>query len=186
MSEWNGLDRFIAKIRYKIVEKYVPENGIVCDIGCGQKAEFLLMNSVRIKQGYGFDFKTVDQIRDNIIIRNNKNILGTGLEDKSVDVVFMLALLEHLEDPDIMLAECKRIIKPGGYLVLTTPTRLGKIFLEIMAFRLHIINKDEILEHKHYYTKKEIFELFVRNGFMQYRYKKFTFGVNSMAVAKRS
>lgn len=182
MSKWNALDKFIAQIRYKVVEKYVPVNGIVCDIGCGQEADFLVKNSIRIKRGYGFDFKIEDQIKGNIVIKNNKNMVGTGLDAELVDVVFMIALLEHLDEPNIILAECNRILKKGGKVVLTTPTRLGKIFLEFMAFKLHIINEDEILEHKHYYTKNEIFDLFEKNGFTKYNYKKFTFGVNSMAV----
>lgn len=183
MSEWNALDRFIAKIRYKVVNKYVPVNGVMCDIGCGQKADFLLQNASRIKRGYGFDFKISDQTIGNIIIRNNKNITGTELAAESVNAVFMIALLEHLDNPDVLLTECNRILVPGGYIVLTTPTRLGKFFLEEMAFRWHIINEEEILEHKHYYTKREIFELLEKCGFTNYKYKKFTFGVNSMAVA---
>lgn len=186
MSEWNVLDKFIAKIRYKVVEKYVPVNGIMCDIGCGQKADFLMRSSARIQQGYGFDFKINDQRIGNIIIRNNKQMSGTELDSESVDTVFMIALIEHLEEPSVMLAECNRILKDrGGKLVITTPTRLGKVLLEFMAFRLHIINEDEILEHKHYYTKKELFELFNKSGFSEYKYKTFTFGFNSVSVANK-
>jgi hypothetical protein len=29
-----------------------------------------------------------------------------------------------------------------------------------MAFRLKIINKEEILDHKEYYNKKKVFQLF--------------------------
>lgn len=183
MSDWNRLDRLIAKIRYKVVEKYIPVNGIICDIGCGQEASFLRRNAKKIKKGYGFDFKIKDQMIGNIQIRNNKGMLGIELESESVDVVFMIALLEHLDSPDRMLLECNRILKRGGKVVLTTPTRLGKFFLEFMAFHLHIINEDEILEHKHYYTKKELFDLLAQSGFLKYKYKKFTFGLNSISVA---
>lgn len=39
--EWNKLDQLIADIRYRKIDRYVPESGIVCDIGCGRNAAFL-------------------------------------------------------------------------------------------------------------------------------------------------
>ncbi len=54
---------------------------------------------------------------------------------------------------------------------------------EFHGFRLHIMNEEEILEHKHYYNKKEILSLLKKNGFVDIHYKKFCFGVNSVATA---
>lgn len=45
--------------------------------------------------------------------------------NNSVDGVFMGELLEHLFDTRTILAECFRVIKPGGVLVLTTPNLAG-------------------------------------------------------------
>lgn len=41
-------------------------------------------------------------------------------QDQSVDVVFNTALIEHLCDPDNMLEEIFRILRPGGVIVLET------------------------------------------------------------------
>ena len=106
------------------------------------------------------------------------------IPDNTCDTVFMIALLEHLDDPLYMLEEIYRILNNNGTLVLTTPTRLAKPILEFMAFKLHIINEEEILEHKHYYSKIEILDLCKQAGFSDVHYKKFCFGVNSFSVAK--
>lgn len=38
----------------------------------------------------------------------------------SFDAIFSTQVLEHVEDPDLYLAECRRLLKPGGELLLTT------------------------------------------------------------------
>lgn len=42
-------------------------------------------------------------------------------KDNSFDVVFLLEVLEHLDYPDKALEEIKRILKPGGVLILGVP-----------------------------------------------------------------
>ena len=64
-TNWNILDRVIAKIRYNQVDKYVIENGKIVDIGCGQEGEFLLRHKDRITQGYGLDYKINNHIKCN-------------------------------------------------------------------------------------------------------------------------
>jgi 2-polyprenyl-3-methyl-5-hydroxy-6-metoxy-1,4-benzoquinol methylase len=40
---------------------------------------------------------------------------------ESFDAVALIELLEHLRDPHALLAECRRILRPGGVLMATTP-----------------------------------------------------------------
>lgn len=40
--------------------------------------------------------------------------------DASFDLLFSTQVLEHVEDPDLYLAECRRLLKPGGRLLLST------------------------------------------------------------------
>ena len=42
---------------------------------------------------------------------------------------------------------------------MTTPTRIAKPVLEFLSYRLHLINEDEIREHKHYFNKADIQEI---------------------------
>jgi 2-polyprenyl-3-methyl-5-hydroxy-6-metoxy-1,4-benzoquinol methylase len=45
------------------------------------------------------------------------------LDDASVDVVVSFETVEHVEDPRRFIAECERVLSPGGMLVLSTPNR---------------------------------------------------------------
>lgn len=47
------------------------------------------------------------------------------VEDASVDAVAAIDLVEHIDDPTLaaMLAECRRVLRPGGRLGIYTPDR---------------------------------------------------------------
>jgi len=46
------------------------------------------------------------------------------LQAGSVDVVATLQVIEHLHDQQAFVAECARVLRPAGTLLLTTPNRL--------------------------------------------------------------
>jgi SAM-dependent methyltransferase len=46
---------------------------------------------------------------------------GIPLPDASVDLVNAAEVIEHLYDPDLLVDESARVLRPGGHLVVTTP-----------------------------------------------------------------
>lgn len=52
------------------------------------------------------------------------NLAHLPLAAGSVDVVANFQVIEHLWDQDGFLAECMRVLRPGGRLLCTTPNRL--------------------------------------------------------------
>lgn len=52
------------------------------------------------------------------------NIAYLPVADASIDVVANFQVIEHLWDQDGFLAECFRVLRPGGKLLCTTPNRL--------------------------------------------------------------
>lgn len=59
------------------------------------------------------------------------NLLQLPFDDSSVDVLVSSEVVEHLPDPQPAIKEMWRVLKPGGYVLVTTPnpnnmiTRLG-------------------------------------------------------------
>jgi SAM-dependent methyltransferase len=52
------------------------------------------------------------------------NLVALPLPDAAVDVVLNLQVIEHLWDQPGFLAECARVLRPGGLLVVSTPNRI--------------------------------------------------------------
>jgi len=50
-----------------------------------------------------------------------------SLEDGSFDLVLHSDSLEHIDDPLQALAECYRVLKPGGYCIYTIPIIVGRM-----------------------------------------------------------
>ncbi len=50
--------------------------------------------------------------------------LGSGAYDGAFDLVTLFQVLEHVKDPVAKLRECRKLVKPGGYLVAAVPSAL--------------------------------------------------------------
>ena len=74
-------------------------------------------------------------------------------------------LLEHLENPGRFLAGCRRNLKGGGHLILTTPNPFGLVWQ--LAYLKHRRSYDRIfnLEHTCWYCAQTVRQLLEREGF---------------------
>lgn len=52
------------------------------------------------------------------------NLVDLPLSDASVDVVVNFQVIEHLWDQAAFIAECRRVLRPGGQLLISTPNRI--------------------------------------------------------------
>jgi SAM-dependent methyltransferase len=52
------------------------------------------------------------------------NLAGLPIADSSVDVVVNFQVIEHLWDQIQFLRECRRVLRPGGELLISTPNRI--------------------------------------------------------------
>lgn len=84
--------------------------------------------------------------------------------DEEFQVVLCCEIIEHLtEDPTAMLAEIHRVLKPGGYLVLTTPNILSLNYLLTLARGRNILHPYSGYgvygRHQREYTLSELTDL---------------------------
>jgi 2-polyprenyl-3-methyl-5-hydroxy-6-metoxy-1,4-benzoquinol methylase len=52
------------------------------------------------------------------------NLAALPIRDQCVDVIVCLQVIEHVWDHSQFLRECRRVLRPGGQLVVATPNRL--------------------------------------------------------------
>ncbi|MBM7366866.1 class I SAM-dependent methyltransferase [Gordonia hydrophobica] len=58
------------------------------------------------------------------LIVHQGNLIDLPLADGSVDVVVNFQVIEHLWDQSAFVAECHRVLRPGGVLLMSTPNRI--------------------------------------------------------------
>ena len=156
------------------------------DVGCGWEARLLREVEPYIAQGIGIDFKAPNVQTEKI--RTLQVTLDKTLpfEDTTFDVVTMLAVLEHLAEPEAIVAEVSRVLKPGGVLVGTVPSTWSKPFLEFLSFKLNIINAAEIRDHKRYYNRKILNDFFKKAGFVNFEHHYFQMRMNNFFCVERA
>ncbi|MCM2266172.1 MAG: methyltransferase domain-containing protein [Elusimicrobiales bacterium] len=118
----------------KILGIYDPGPGeAVLDLGCGWGTmEKVLHSRVREITGVDYSAKSIELCErafKGLAAPNVKFVRAdasaTGLDSAAYDTVFCADLVEHLY-PEVfekMLAECRRLLKPGGRLVIWTDCR---------------------------------------------------------------
>jgi SAM-dependent methyltransferase len=77
------------------------------------------------------------------------NLTELPLPDASVDVVVNFQVIEHLWDQSRFVAECARVLRPSGLLMVSTPNRItfspGRD-TPINPFHTRELNADELTE----------------------------------------
>lgn len=111
------------------VRRQVPLRGTVLDFGCGQGflLEKMLARNISC-QGLDFSAGSVDianaRLGKNPLFRGAVRVdaIPAPLAGASFDAVFFVETLEHVlpDELDAVIGELRRLLKPGGHLVVTT------------------------------------------------------------------
>ena len=184
----NVLEPVLSYLRISKVDRYINKNSnpTVLDIGCGQK--HLLLNRIKnnINKGYGIDENITSKSFQNIKIINKNVENGIPFLNNEIDVVTILAVLEHLNNPVFILREIERVLKPRGILLLTVPSSWSKPVLEFLAYKLSIIDPVQIKDHKTYYNYKKLSDIFSKvEGLFIKKHKYFQLFMNNFVLAQK-
>jgi ubiquinone/menaquinone biosynthesis C-methylase UbiE len=127
--------KYERKLLYEILIKYLKKSSSkpvkFLEVGCGTAIDsYILANKIDIEV-WGIDLvrQSIDLAKK--IGKNfNKKIklkIGDGKKmpfaDGEFDMVFSQGLLEHFQDPRSLVKEQIRVLKKGGYLVISVPQK---------------------------------------------------------------
>lgn len=174
------VDKLLSAMRYHRVFKSIPDraNLIALDLGAGKG---VLVEKLRQKNVLSFGVDV--QPSKNVVVADLNNLLP--FKPNSVDIITSLANIEHLSQPQINANEMYRVLKEQGKLILTTPMPMAKPILEFLAFKLKVIDRLEIEDHKQYFSKKTLTVLLQNAGFKNIQFKYFQLGLNGHVVATK-
>jgi len=135
-TEYTPLKQRQAYLEQMIRSLALPRGTKILDVGCGPGQ--LLLNLLR--EGYdavGVDISEgmINEARTLVCANGFPNFDGTSVGDienlkfgdKQFDVVVASGVIEYQNDDDVALAEMKRVLKPGGHLILNVTNQYSYV-----------------------------------------------------------
>ena len=124
---------------YAMIDRALQQRGVksetVVDLGCGVGA----LHSTLAR--YCKNYIGVDAVRyenfpaDASFIEADLNAPRFPIDSQSADLVVAAETIEHLENPRALLREITRVVKPRGWIVVTTPNQLSFLSLGTLALK---------------------------------------------------
>lgn len=153
------------KWMFQTIKPFCKGNILEIGSGLGNISNFFIQNNYSI---------FLSDIRNNYCthleqkFQNNKNLLGIdkiNLVDKDFDelnkklinkfdTVFALNVIEHIEDDNLAIINCKKLLKENGNLIILVP-----------AYQILYNHFDKELFHFRRYQKTELTQIFKKNKF---------------------
>ena len=106
----------------------------ILEVGCGRGATLLDL-AARGAQVVGLDYAqssiaTCETLRSAAGLDGAADFLlgdarALPFDAGSFDLVYSIGLLEHFEQPNVLLAEQRRVLKPGGFLLVQVPQKFS-------------------------------------------------------------
>ena len=184
------LEAWLADRRARAADALLPARlraGTIVDVGCG--APPLFLERTRFARKTGIDLRAEDGTDPTTgihLVRHDASKLPLPLPDASADAVAMLAMIEHVPAAGIpaLLEDIRRILKPGGMLVITSPTPLAAFPLWSLS-RIGFVSRVEIDDHERLLAPRAIEALLGKAGWKEIRSGRFECGMNAWYAAVR-
>ncbi len=163
-------------VRIQKALEMISGTKVVLDLGCwdGSIAK-MIKDQGNVVHGMENSRQAVELARTKGIIVHEGNIEDDwpdfGIE---FDAVFAGEIIEHVFDTDLFLERVRKILKPGGELVLTTPNiaALGRRLMLLFGISpiVETTAREHDAGHIRYFTKATLFSLLRDNNFEVVRF----------------
>jgi 2-polyprenyl-3-methyl-5-hydroxy-6-metoxy-1,4-benzoquinol methylase len=181
------LSPYLSRKRNAVTADYV--RGDVLDIGCqqGQLRERL---AGQIDRYTGIDLRLshIEEARHRHpdcefqVIDIDDEPLGY---DSEFDTIVLVAVIEHIFNLKHLGRNLARALKPGGQVILTTPTPFGNDVVHRLGAALGLFSQKAADDHIVIFNRKRL-DIFARQaGLSLTEHRRFQFGCNQMAILRR-
>jgi ubiquinone/menaquinone biosynthesis C-methylase UbiE len=111
--------------RYKFATNFTSET-CVLDIACGTGyGTHMLASNAKYVVGLDISPDAINYAKQHYQADNLRFYGGNAYEipylDNSFDIIVSFETIEHLDNPKLFLQECKRVLKPKGTFICSTP-----------------------------------------------------------------
>lgn len=156
------LVRIVGARRARLLAKGLEPGARVLDIGCGRG---VLLSSLadRGLETHGFEISdyAAEGADPRVQLRIGSNLAEVDYPDGHFDLVVLWHVFEHMPDPVETLREIRRILKPGGRVVIAVPNHGS---LQSRCTGRHWFHLDPP-RHLFHYSARTLRQLLDREGF---------------------
>jgi len=169
--------RMLAEV---LAERSGPQR--IVDVGCGEGTATHLVKRLDPRNTViGVDWSAMALVqaraRGLLVIQGGVDASGLPLPDAGADVVIMSELIEHLVDTDAAIEEARRILRPGGILLLSTPNLaawfnrgllglgIQPVFSEVSLRGIYGRPGHQVVGHLRLFTRRALVEFLTARGF---------------------
>jgi SAM-dependent methyltransferase len=158
---------------YRYAASLLPErSGRWIDLGCG-RGEFLALAAERGHAGLGLDRERIG-LADVAAERPGALIADLGrrlpLRDAALDGASLIEVIEHVLAAEALVAELARVVRPGGWLIVSTPNVVHWTY-RWRALTGHPPKQEGV--HVRFFTRASLARLLTRGGFRTRRRASF-------------
>lgn len=115
-AAWTSENWLICRLLEDAIRAQAPlARGRLLDVGCGHRPYEPYFRPF-VDRYVGLEFPVTSGVRRGTV---HGSSLSLPFADASFDTVVSFQVLEHVTDPQEMIGECVRVLRPGGRLVVT-------------------------------------------------------------------
>lgn len=114
--------RIVGARHARFLTRQTHPGARLLDVGCGRGVAVSALARAGFEaHGFEVSHHAVEQIDPAVQLRVAPSLIDAAYPDEFFDEVVIWHVLEHLPDPREVLLETRRILKPGGVLVVAVP-----------------------------------------------------------------
>jgi SAM-dependent methyltransferase len=171
-SVWAGLpedpEPWAWKRRRALLLAEVRGGERVLDLGCGAgRFVAALRDAGADPVGVELAQAALERARSNVPGADLRLLAADGsvpLGHAEVDLVWCSEVLEHVPDTVALLTEARRVLRPGGRLLVTVPDH-GRVKRTLIALGRHESHYDPLGQHVRFYTRRSLARALHATGF---------------------
>ncbi len=151
-----------AALDFSVMYLSAQADGRLLEVGCGSGDMLKIMQELGWQvEGVDFDPLAVENAKSKGLRVFHGTLEAQAYPDDHFDAVTMSHIIEHVHDPEQLLCECYRILKPGGRLVLVTPNSDSWGHRKFAVTWLHL----DPPRHLHVFNPRSLTDLAQKAGF---------------------
>lgn len=154
-----GMAQHLLRIRGRVTTEFLPDRGRVLEVGPGEAV---------------FGRKGCEFVAINVSRRGEPQVFADGqalpFRDATFDAVVATEVIEHVRYPYKLLRELRRVVRPTGRVLLSTPnvaTPVNRVALALFGLFPddRTLHDGQDVGHLHFFTRRSFLEAVRTGGF---------------------